>query len=126
MHADRGASQIQSVGDTRRDIVLFIGEHDLELAQLRDSLWIAHYMPLVVTGVIHAAEDAYRAGTRVGDVTTAFQTLPANFQEYALLRIHQFRFPRRNTKERRIKHLDPIDDAAAPNICRIPTNVSGD
>ena len=38
MDTHRRTGQVEPIGDARRDEVLLVGEHDLELAQLRDTI----------------------------------------------------------------------------------------
>ena len=119
VYADRRAGEVQAIGHTRGDVIFFVGKHDLKLTQLRDSFRVAHDVSLIIAGVVHATENTHWAWTGIGCVSTAFEAFPAKLQKDALLRIHQFGFPRRNAEEGRIEHLDIVNDAASLHICGI-------
>ena len=123
VNTDRRAGEVQAIGDTRGEVIFFVGKHDLKLTQLRDSIRVAHDVSLIIAGVVHATEDTHRARTGVGCVSAAFDAFPTKLQKDALLRIHQFGFPRRNAEEGRIEHLNTVNDATSLHICGIGTQL---
>ena len=125
MYTDCRTSQVQAIRDTRGDIVFFVGKHCLKLAQLGNPLGVAHRVALKVTGVVHAAENADRAGAGVGRVSASLEAFPAQLHKDALLWVHQFGFSWRDAEEGGIEHFDAVDYAAASHVGWIPANLGG-
>jgi hypothetical protein len=97
--ADRRTGEVELVRDARGQIVLLVGQHHLELAELVDQVGPATDVLLEIAGVVHAAEDADRHVLRIGNVAAALEAFPAQLQEQSLLRIHQLCFARRHAEE---------------------------
>ena len=92
MDAQRRARQAELVGHPGRDVVLLVGDHDLELAHSRDEVGPRHHVLLIVGRIVHAGENADVPGVHLGHAARRLESFPAGLEEQALLRVHELRF----------------------------------
>ena len=126
MDADGRAAQVQAVGHARGDVVLLVGQHHLKFTDGLDQVGSRRHMALQIRGVVHAAVDADRHGALVGHVAGPLQAFPADFQEDALLRVHQVGFFRVDAEECGVEVLDAVDHATGAHIGGVGTQRSTD
>ena len=74
------------------------------------------HMPLEVGAIVCACKNANRPGGFTWHMPCPLHAFPAQFQENPVLRIHQFRLARTDSKERCVKLLDVFDDATCRDV----------
>ena len=119
MHADGRPGEVEPVRDARGDVVFLVRQHHLELAELLDQVGPVHHVALEVRGVVHAGENADRAGASVGRMAAALEAFPAQLHEDALLRVHQLGFAWRDAEEGGVEKLHVVEHAAGLDVARI-------
>ena len=82
-------AQIELEGEACGDVVLLIGGHHREVADLLDQLRMTDDVACEVGVVAHAGIDTDEPSELCGIVRGILQGGPGRFQEHALLRIHQ-------------------------------------
>ncbi len=114
-----GPRRLSRLADPRRDVVLLVAEHHLELADRLDAVGVRHDVALEVRRVVHARVDADRHLALVGRVAAALQALPADFEEHALLRVHELGLLRVDAEEGGVEVLDAVEHAAGAHVGRV-------
>ena len=122
VHRDGGPPQVQPVGRAGGDVVLLVVEHHLELAQGGDLVRVVLQVTLEVGGVVHAGEDADLTVAVARGLAALLKALPGQFQEDALLRVHQLGFAWADAEEGGIKARCVVEHAA----CRHVVGVAGE
>ena len=80
---------------------------------------------LEVGGVVHAGEDADLAVAVARSVAAVLKALPGQFQEDALLRIHQLRFAWADAEEGGVKARHVVEHAACCHVVGIAGEAGG-
>ena len=122
VHRDGGSPQVQPVGGAGGDVVLLVVEHHLEFAQGSDLFRVVLQVALEVGGVVHAGEDADLTVAVARGLSALLKALPGQFQEDALLRVHQLGFARADAEEGSIEARHVVEHAA----CRHVVGVAGE
>ena len=122
VHRDGGPPQVQPVGRAGGDVVLLVVEHHLEFAQSGDLVRVVLQVTLEVGGVVHAGEDADLTVAVARGLAALLKALPGQFQEDALLRVHQLGFAWADAEEGGIKARCVVEHAA----CRHVVGVAGE
>ena len=125
MHADRRAGEIEPVGGAGGDVVLLVSEHDLELAQALHLVGMGADMALKIGGVVHAGKHAHGRGGLARHMACALHAFPAQLEEHALLRVHQFGFERADAEEGGIEIGHALQHAARGDVGRIGAQRGG-
>ena len=119
MDADRGPGEVELVGDAGGDVVLLVGDHDLERADLLDEVGAGRHVALVVGRVVHARRRRRSAPGTLGRVAGALERLPADLQEEALLRVHELGLARVDAEEGRVEHSTSSRTPRARHVGRV-------
>ena len=125
VHRDGGPPQVQPVGRAGGDVVLLVVEHHLEFAQGGDFLRVVLQVTLEVGGVVHAGEDADLTVAVARGLAALLKALPGQFQEDALLRIHQLGFARADAEEGCIETRCVVEHAACGHVVGVAGEAGG-
>ena len=125
MHRDGGPPQVQPVGRAGGDVVLLVVEHHLEFAQGGDLFRVVLQVTLEVGGVVHAGEDADLTVAVARGLAALLKALPGQFQEDALLRIHQLGFARADAEEGCIETRCVVEHAACGHVVGVAGEAGG-
>ena len=119
VHRNGRSLQVQPVGRTGGDVVLLVVEHHLELAEAGDLFRVMLQVALEIGGVVHAGEHADAAVAVTRCMAAVLQTLPGQFEEDALLRVHQLGLARTDAEEGGIEASGIVQDTAGRYVVRV-------
>ena len=109
---ERGALEIELVGNARGQVVLLVAHHRGQPAHEIGHVLALEQVPGEVGVVARAGEHADRAGEGARVIAGVLQRLPRGFQEQPLLGIEHLGFLRRDAEEAGIELVDVLEDAA--------------
>ena len=119
VHRNGRSLQVQPVGRTGGDVVLLVVEHHLELAEAGDLFRVMLQVALEIGRVVHAGEHADAAVAVTRCMAAVLQTLPGQFEEDALLRVHQLGLARTDAEEGGIEASGIVQDTAGRYVVRV-------
>ena len=123
--AERRTAQIELEGKACGDVVLLVGGHHREVANLLNELGMTNDVAREVGVVAHAGIHADEATELRWIVGGVLQCGPCRFQEYALLRVHQCGHFRVHTEENRIEFVSVADHTTRLHVIRIVAQLGG-
>ena len=119
VHAHRRAGEPELVRRARGDVVLLVGQHDLELADPRHLVGVGQHVALEITGVVHATPHADRCRRLLRHLAGALEAFPGQLEKDALLRVHQLGFAWADAEEAGVEQVDVVDHAARSHVLSV-------
>ena len=115
LHREARPFQVQLVRDARRHVGQLGAHGDRQRVGVRQQIEMRVEVCLV-RAERRAAVHADRPAEHARIVAGAFERLPTALHEEPLLRIHQQRLAATEAEERRVEHLDALDDTARLDV----------
>src|SRR5690606_12991622 len=114
VHRHRRPTQIERVGQP-------VGQDAVRGPRTRMAVYATALRKLqqVVVDAVAVRADVDpggRAGQPIDHLTRGFESLPGEFQQQALLRVHLRRFARRDAEEGRVESVHTVEETAASRV----------
>ncbi|PSK64402.1 hypothetical protein B0E53_03641 [Micromonospora sp. MH33] len=116
---DRGAGEVELVGDPAQQEVLVVADRELVLADGAGQLGVAAQVVEQVAAATRPGEEADPAGIPGRVVTGVLQRVPGALQQQPVLRVEGLRLPGRDPEEGRVELVDPGQPGAGPDVRRV-------
>jgi hypothetical protein len=122
LQGHRGTAQVHLEGDPRGEVVLVVAQlalqrSDLDLRnEVREKFAVGAEIRQQIGVEIGARVDADSLGVGLGRVAAPLHRLPGQFEEDALLGVHDLRVLGQDAEEIRVELVDVVDEALRGNV----------